>query len=528
MQLRAFRAVHGDRASRAARSPSASAAAACPWSGIRTAGSSSGRLLSSGPGQPRARAARGGMDRAPGAAGPAVRRPPRPGGGARRCAGCRMACPVRMPRRMFGGDPGGGPRSMVAARAGPDVAARVKSTGSSRLLGAGRAHPDPPRAQPRAARPPAPARARRAAAARPRSTPSAGIQAQYAPSMYVGLWSRLAGFARAQLTRALEDRSVVQATLMRSTIHLVVARRLLAARARGARRPAAGLAARPPRPHRAGDGGRGARRPQPARGRPRAARGPSSTRSSGQERTLGAGLWVDLVRVPPSGTWERRRADRFALAEDWIGPPPAGRPAGAGAHLVRRYLAAFGPASRKDVASFTGLRAAAARRDPARARAAPLRERGRRGAARRARRPLPDPATPAPPRYLPTWDACLLTHARRTGVLPEAHRPKLFGTKTPQSFPSFLVDGAVAGTWRHADGEIVLRPVRAARGRTTRRRCAPRPGASPRCTPRRRAAPPSGAALGCEHGRVGRGRPRCCLRAQARGARMRARWATKR
>ena len=58
---------------------------------------------------------------------------------------------------------------------------------------------------------------------------------------------------------------------------------------------------------------------------------------------------------------------------------------------------------------------------------------------------LPDPATPAPPRYLPTWDANLLTHARRTGVLPEEHRPKLFSTKTPQSFPSFLVDGAVAG-----------------------------------------------------------------------------------
>src|SRR3954449_1032639 len=48
-----------------------------------------------------------------------------------------------------------------------------------------------------------------------------GIQAQYAPSMYVGLWSRLEGFERDQLTRALERRSVVQGTLMRTTIHLV-------------------------------------------------------------------------------------------------------------------------------------------------------------------------------------------------------------------------------------------------------------------------------------------------------------------
>jgi hypothetical protein len=50
-----------------------------------------------------------------------------------------------------------------------------------------------------------------------------GIQAQYAPSMYIGLWSRLEGFRREGLTRALERRSVVQATLMRGTIHLVSA-----------------------------------------------------------------------------------------------------------------------------------------------------------------------------------------------------------------------------------------------------------------------------------------------------------------
>ena len=49
-------------------------------------------------------------------------------------------------------------------------------------------------------------------------------------------------------------------------------------------------------------------------------------------------------------------------------------------------------------------------------------------------------------------------HARRTGVLPEEYRPRLFGTRTPASFPSFLVDGAVAGTWRYEDGEVRLEP----------------------------------------------------------------------
>ena len=61
-------------------------------------------------------------------------------------------------------------------------------------------------------------------------------------------------------------------------------------------------------------------------------------------------------------------------------------------------------------------------------------------------------------RFLGTWDASLLVHARRTGVLPEEHRPRIFHTKAPQSFPTFLVDGAVAGTWRYEKGAIDLTP----------------------------------------------------------------------
>ena len=61
-------------------------------------------------------------------------------------------------------------------------------------------------------------------------------------------------------------------------------------------------------------------------------------------------------------------------------------------------------------------------------------------------------------RLLPTWDATLLVHARRTLVLPEAHRPRVFSTRNPQSTPTFLVDGAVAGAWRHEAGRVVLEP----------------------------------------------------------------------
>jgi len=74
-------------------------------------------------------------------------------------------------------------------------------------------------------------------------------------------------------------------------------------------------------------------------------------------------------------------------------------------------------------------------------------------------------------RYLPTWDATLLAHARRTGILPEEHRAKVFHTKTPQSVPTFLVDGRVAGKWRYEKGAIRVEPF-VSLGRATRRELA--------------------------------------------------------
>jgi hypothetical protein len=61
-------------------------------------------------------------------------------------------------------------------------------------------------------------------------------------------------------------------------------------------------------------------------------------------------------------------------------------------------------------------------------------------------------------RFLPTWDATLLVHARRTLILPEEYRSLVFHTKNPQSVPTFLIDGQVAGTWKHENGRILLDP----------------------------------------------------------------------
>ena len=164
-----------------------------------------------------------------------------------------------------------------------------------------------------------------------------------------------------------------------------------------------------------------------------------------------------MVRVPPSGTWDQRRADLYGLAETWT--PAATQTESAGLeHIVRRYLGGFGPASVPEIADWAGIPAAAL--PPVLARLSLRRFRDENGnvLVDVPRGPLPDAATPAPVRFLPTWDATLLVHARRTQILPERYRPLVFNTKTPHSVPTFLVDGAVAGTWRFDHGRIVIKP----------------------------------------------------------------------
>ena len=287
-----------------------------------------------------------------------------------------------------------------------------------------------------------------------------GLQAQYAPSMYIGLWTRMDGFERDQLDRALERRSVAQGTLMRSTIHLVSkADYWLAAIGIRRGRREAWQKYGPRREYTAAQMSAHARKLRGALGAGTMSRKEIHELLGGDSIvTNGVNAWMDLVRAPPSGTWERRRADLFAAADRWLGSPPELEEIDGIEQLVRRYLGAFGPATVADAANWAGLH-------PRRLSPAIERIKLRRFAAEDGaelidlpRAPLPDPETPAPVRFLPTWDATLLAHARRTGIMPEEHRPKIFNPKYPQSVPTFLVDGRVAGTWRHEKGKVRTKP----------------------------------------------------------------------
>ena len=279
----------------------------------------------------------------------------------------------------------------------------------------------------------------------------AGIQNQYAPSGYIGLWSRLAAFERHHLTAALEKGEVVQGTTIRGTIHLVTPEFFHLSNAAV-------------KEERTSWWFRATRRQDQAEMQRVASEIEAALKDGPKPRTQlmkdlgidsptwnGATNFLDLIRVPPSGTWEKRRADLYGLQ-----PAHTIDPATARQQMVARYLQAFGPVTAADAAKFLGL-------PPPQVKSllAPyLTQRG----------PnevelfdvgdglLPDPETPAPPRFLPVWEASLLVHARRTEILPERYRSLIFNTKTPHSHNTFLIDGQVAGTWKFEAGDIVIDP----------------------------------------------------------------------
>ena len=169
----------------------------------------------------------------------------------------------------------------------------------------------------------------------------------------------------------------------------------------------------------------------------------------------GVQLWLDLIRAPPAGTWGTPRAHVYALAEHAVPQPdPPPTEAEGRAELVRRYLGAFGPASAKDIASFCGWNVTATRAVLAGLTLRRFRDEVGGELVDVPEAPLPPADTPAPVRFLGQWEAILLVHARRAQILPEGYRPRVFATSIPQSVPTFLVDGQVAGTWRYVDGEV--------------------------------------------------------------------------
>jgi DNA glycosylase AlkZ-like len=287
-----------------------------------------------------------------------------------------------------------------------------------------------------------------------------GLQTQYSPSGYIGLWSRVEGFSRPQLTRALETGRVLQGTMMRVTIHMVSATDypLLTEGVRESRRQWWLRAA-----HTRGLDGYD----YPALAgilRLALEAGPKPRKElvailedQGYPGAVweGAGLWIDMIRVPPSGTWERRRADLYGLAPT----APTGIDETTGlAHLARRYLAGFGPSTVSEMSGWAGVPVNKMRSAIDTMGLRTLRDDTDRVLLDLPRKTIVDPTVRPPVRLLPVWDATLLVHARHTGVLPEEYRSEIFTTSNPFSLNTVLVDGSVRGIWKLEGDRVLVEP----------------------------------------------------------------------
>jgi hypothetical protein len=287
-----------------------------------------------------------------------------------------------------------------------------------------------------------------------------GLQAQNVKPPYYALAARLDGFAPEQLSTLMAERAVVRIVTMRSTIHTHTAEDCLTLR------PLV----------------------QPARERElqlfrKGLVGVDLDRLASLARELvedeprtlkqlreallvewpdadplalgiAARCRLPLVQVTPRGLWGRSGQVALTTAEHWLGRPAA--PAPAPETVVRRYLAAFGPASVKDMQTWAGLTRLREAFERLRPELVTFRDENGVELFDLPDAPRPDPDTPAPARLLPEFDNLLLSHADRSRVVP----PDLKGRSWQgnQAYRTFLVDGFLAGIWKFDGPAVVLEP----------------------------------------------------------------------
>ena len=285
-----------------------------------------------------------------------------------------------------------------------------------------------------------------------------GMQAQEPLAPYTGLWTRLADFDPDELSRMTETGEVVRGTLMRRTVHLVTADDYLALRPVMQDMVERGYASSPFARQIAGvdmsellAAGRALVEEQPrTTAELREALGPRWPDADAESLAYAVRYHLPLVQLPPRGMWPTRKGHgraRVTTAEHWIGRPlsPDTQPQ----ETIRRYLQAFGPATVQDIAAWSGLTKVREAVDGMELRA------DQDGLLDIEDGPLPDPDTPAPPRFLPPFDNVVLGHKDRSRIVADEDRPRLIADLGK---PMLLVDGFVRGTWRSADGRLALEP----------------------------------------------------------------------
>ena len=291
-----------------------------------------------------------------------------------------------------------------------------------------------------------------------------GLQAQVPHNPYTALWSRLDGFRAESLSQLLERREVVRMGVMRGTIHLLTRHDCLLLRPltqpvfegqlwrhRDFSPQLRGVDLDP-----VVEAGRIALeepRTGPELRAFLAARFPELDAAA---LAYACQMRLALVQVPPRGLWRKSAQVRWTTAEAWLGQPLESDPSLE--DMILRYLAAFGPASVSDVATWcrlTGLREVVERLRP---QLAGFRDERGRELFDLPDAPRPDPDTPAPVRFLPEYDNVLLSHDDRSRFVSASDRA-LLGPVWSLGWGAVLHDGAVRGVWRAEPGGLLVRHV---------------------------------------------------------------------
>jgi hypothetical protein len=280
-----------------------------------------------------------------------------------------------------------------------------------------------------------------------------GMQAQAPNAPYVGLWTRLRGFDPAELAGLITGRQAVRTSLMRATVHLVTARDCLGMYPLVQSVLARGFASSAFARNIAGvdtesvlAAGRELLDEQP---RTKAELGPLLARRwpdrDATSLAYAVSYLMPLVQVPPRGVWGESGPAALATAETWLDGVAAadiGLP-----DLVLRYLAAFGPASVKDIQTWSGLTRLREITDQLSAQLRRFRDEHGTELLDLPDAPRPDPDTEAPPRFLPEFDNILLSHADRSRVIADRRNPPLF-PGNGAAFGTVLVDGFYRANWK--------------------------------------------------------------------------------
>lgn len=280
-----------------------------------------------------------------------------------------------------------------------------------------------------------------------------GLQAQLARPPFVGLWTRLQNFHRPELIKSLHERQVVRVTAMRGTLHLMTAADYVSLR--GALQSGLTKGLQSILRDRQQSFDQSALEAEARAffgGKPAtfdALRNHLKSKDpEADERAMAytMRMHLPLVQVPTDSQWGFPAASDFALAEDWIGKKVSVEPAPAH-ELVRRYLAAFGPATPGDAQAWSGLSGLRAVFEELRPALVTFRDERKRELFDLPEAPRPSEDEPPPVRFLPEFDNLVLSHDDRTRIMADEHRPRVT-LKNLQVRATFLADGFVAGTWK--------------------------------------------------------------------------------